>query len=869
MKTNRDMILSYLRKAEKNNGEDYIGSTTQEIAEALGIKRCNISTQLNRLVEDGLLAKNGTRPIFYRLRTTDTMEEQMAFRGLVGRDGSLKNAVKLAKAAVLYPDAPLHILLTGPSGIGKTNFATQIFEFSKEMKQSSQDTTLKEINCQYYAENESALQREIENSANQDIFINHLQLLPMHTQAVFFRCLEKTNRKSGQMLICALDCESYTSLSDTITDWFPVHIMIPTLEERGLKERFELVSSFFMEESGKMRRAIKLNSELLYCLMLYHCTGEIRQLRNDIRIGCANAYVREFHSTTPELHVYVSDFPMPVRNGFLNWKQHRQEMEKIIPRDFSYVFSDTSMSRQAEMIGNAGESNIYALIETKENELRTQGINEEEISRIISGDLEQDLKKLQESLGENQLDKESLAKIVDVRVISMVEDFLEKASNLLGRAYPSSTFYGLCLHLSAFLEKTGRTQSLSQEKVLEVIETYKEEYTLSLKFAMEIEQEFQVTLPADEIVLVTMFICREDIHNASVDKPVVLIAMHGTSAATSICNVVNALVSNRNTYAFDFPLDMNMENAYRLFVETIQRIHRGKGILLLHDVGSIKTIAGLAMQNTGIPIRCIEIPFTLIALECSQKASLGNELESVYYDVMQSCQNALPLMRESYQRLDQERVIVTLCMSGQGGAIQIKKYIEKNMDLNGIQVIPLAVSDPEILIGKINTILEKHEIICLVGTYNPEIYNIPFISIAKLFETPLEKLPLLLATAGENQSVKIDYDAIYEYLSEGLPDLNISKLRRHLPRAVARIKKSAGGLNEAQELGLFMHLACSVSRLKSGEDIGVNRKKNQIIGGNKKLYYDLTEILKPLENAFEIHYSDDEIASLIEISKRV
>lgn len=869
MKTNRDMILSYLRKAEKDRGEDYSGSTTQEMAKALGIKRCNISTQLNRLVEDGLLAKHGTRPVFYRLRMTDATEGQVAFKRLVGREGSLKNAVKLAKAAVLYPDAPLHILLTGSSGIGKTNFAYQIFEFSKEMKQASQDDVLKEINCQYFAENEFALQREIEKSVNEDIFINHLQLLPMHNQAVLFRCLEKMNRESGRMLICALDCENHASLSDTITDWFPVHIAIPVLEERGLKERFELISSFFMEESGKMGRAVKLNSELLYCLMLYHCTGEIRQLRNDIRIGCANAYVRELHSATPELHVYVSDFPPQVRNGFLNWKQHRQEMEKIIPRDFSYVFSDTNMSRQAELANNKGESNIYALIETKENELRTQGINEEEISRVISEDLEQNLKKLQESLGENRLDKEALSKIVDVRVISMVEDFLDKASNLLGRVYPSSTFYGLCLHISAFLEKAGRIKTLSQEKVLEVIETYKEEYTLSLKFAMEIEQEFQVKLPADEIVLITMFICREDIHNTSVDKSVVLIAMHGASAATSVCNVVNALASNHNTFAFDFPLDMNMESAYRLFVDTIQRIHRGKGILLVHDIGSIKTIAGLAMQNTGIPIRCIEVPFTLIALECSQKASLGNELESVYYDVMQSCQNALPLMRESYQRLDQDRVIVTLCMSGQGGALQIKKYIEKNMDLSGIQVIPLAVSDSEILIGKINSILEKHEIICLIGTYDPKIYNIPFISIAQLFETPLEKLPLLLAVAGENQPVKIDYDAIYEYLSEGLPDLNISKLRRHLPRAVARIKKSAGGLNEAQELGLFMHLACSVNRLKSGEEIGINRKKNQIIGSNKKLYYDLTEILKPLENAFEVHYSDDEIASLIEISKRI
>ena len=258
MKTNRDMILSYLRKAEKDRGEDYSGSTTQEMAKALGIKRCNISTQLNRLVEDGLLTKHGTRPVFYRLRMTDATEGQVAFKRLVGRK-EFEECSKLRKRQYFILMHLAHIAYWF-FWYRKNQFCISIFEFSKEMKQASQDDVLKEINCQYFAENEFALQREIEKSVNEDIFINHLQLLPMHNQAVLFRCLEKMNRESRRMLICALDCENHASLPDTITDWFPVHIAIPVLEERGLKERFELISSFFMEESGKMGRAVKLNS---------------------------------------------------------------------------------------------------------------------------------------------------------------------------------------------------------------------------------------------------------------------------------------------------------------------------------------------------------------------------------------------------------------------------------------------------------------------------------------------------------------------------------------------------------------------------------------------------------------------------------
>ena len=868
MKTNRDMILSYLRKAERKSGEEYAGSTTQELADALGIKRCNISTQLNRMTEEGLLMKSSSRPVFYRLKKEDTGEESQAFRELAGSSGSLKNAIRLAKAAVLYPGAPLPILLSGPAGTGKTHFAAQIQTFSKEMK-ISEGNGLKEIDCRYYTENESALRRALEDSRGQEIFINHFHLLGQHSHLTVLRWLEQEQRDRGRLVVCAFDCENHVPVPEYLAESFPVCISFPSLEARGLQERFELVKAFLIEESVKMRKTLKLNSEVFYCLMLYRCSGEIRQLRNDIRVGCANAYVREFRSTVPELHLYVSDFPAQVRGGILNWKYFRKELENMIPRESAWTFSDSGMTRQMEEAIKNGEDNIYALIEKKEEELSRQGIPEDEISSIVGADIEHDLKKLQDSLDNRQLDKKALSKMVDERIIEIADRFLNEAGNTLGKAFPVSVFYGLCLHLSAFLEKRTRSRVLSREKVVEIMEAHEKEYNMSLKLALWMEEEFQVSMPSDEVVIITMFICRESLEESGSGKPVVLIAMHGTSAAASISNVVNALTGSRNTYAFDFPLDMDMDTAYQKFAATIQRIHQGKGILMLHDVGSVKTIASLAMQNTGIPIRCIEVPFTLFALECAQRAGEGEELEDVYREVLQNCRDTLPLMRDSYQRAEQEKVIVTLCMTGQGGAVQIKNYIEQNMELKETQVIPLAVSDPGTLLKRINTILEKHEIICMIGTYDPKIHNIPFISIAQLFETPAEKLPLLLAAPEGRAAEQVDYEEIYGYLKEQLPDLNIQKLRRHLPRAVALIKKSAGGLNEAQELGLFMHLACSVSRLQAGEELGVNRKKNQIISSNKKLYSDIKEILKPLETAFGIKYNDDAIAGLIEISKRI
>ena len=108
------------------------------------------------------------RQVYYRLKTADAQDEHLSFRALVGKDGSLKNAVQLAKAAVLYPERPLHILLTGVAGTGKTSFGKEIFAFCEEIKRFSADIKWKEINCQYYRENETGLLQELEKMCIRD-----------------------------------------------------------------------------------------------------------------------------------------------------------------------------------------------------------------------------------------------------------------------------------------------------------------------------------------------------------------------------------------------------------------------------------------------------------------------------------------------------------------------------------------------------------------------------------------------------------------------------------------------------------------------------------------------------------------------------
>lgn len=515
---------------------------------------------------------------------------------------------------------------------------------------------------------------------------------------------------------------------------------------------------------------------------------------------------------------------------------------------------------------------VYDIIDRKGDELRQRGIGEEDISRIINAELEYDMKQFTSRMPQSKVNRESLYKVMDRRIVDGVDALLKQTSRQFNRVYPESTFYGLCLHLSSTLERRkAAKQRLSNERILDVVQNHREEYAICMQFASAMEKELGVPMSIDEAVLLTLFLCEGNETHKAEDGPVVLIAMHGDSTASSVADVVNSLAGCGNTYAYDMPLDKDMQQACDELKAMIQELDRGQGILLLYDMGSLRTMAEVISKETGVQIRTVAVPGTLIAVDCSRKAASASSLEELHEDAMGSCRDFYTNIAEPEGRSHHKNtpVIITLCMTGEGGAVQMKSYLEKNAGLNGIQVIPLSISDRKALLNEVNRLREEHEIRCVIGTYDPGLHGISFISVVKLFETPTDKLDMLL-TIPESDHTPVNYEMIFSYLSSQMPALDIKKLRKSLPRALAKIKRiSAEGLDQNQELGLFLHIACAIDRLQNGEAMPEKGNRQGIISRNKRLYNDLREILSGLEETFDIRFSDDELAYMIAMVKKL
>ena len=156
------MVIATLSSNALKKGEQ--GITAQDISEVLGIKRNVISHYLNRMVDDGLVIKTKTRPVYFlykevidQFNNEQLNQEDDIFSKVIGANGSLANAIKECKSATLYPGNGLPILLTGSSGVGKSFMAKLIYEYAKEKKVIKEDAKFITFNCAEYSDNKELL----------------------------------------------------------------------------------------------------------------------------------------------------------------------------------------------------------------------------------------------------------------------------------------------------------------------------------------------------------------------------------------------------------------------------------------------------------------------------------------------------------------------------------------------------------------------------------------------------------------------------------------------------------------------------------------------------------------------------------------
>lgn len=857
MKTKKEILLEFIKEySNQYQMEEYPQLTTLFLSEKLNMQRTNISTLLNQLVKEGKVKKIDGRPVLYQLIFNEN--EKRDFESLIGHDQSLKEAIMLAKAAILYPSVLPKILLTAERGSGIDCFVKSIYEFAVKSKVLKNNAPYIIFDCQSYSENQNKIkdiflenQGLIQKANTGLLFLKNAHLLDDYLLSDFLQSMQHlaTNDKYKCIFICHIDSlQKITSY--TLMNELDYTISIPPLKSRSLKERFDLIEMFLNQEAKQIQCSIQLANTVLHSLMLYECSGQIKELKNDIHNACANSYVR-IQKNERHIELLLSDFPNHVRKGMIYYKHYKDEIDELVSSNSQYTFTGDQVLKSTAL----QKEHIYSTIDEKKKELKKQQLTQEETDSLILVELKKDFQEYFYRITENIYSKEQLEKIVSLKLIQDVEDFLNQMSNQYNILFETKTLYGLALHIDTAIIQTSKKQRLSPKEKNDFIQQFPEYYKQTQQFIKKINDDFGIHLPNDEVIMVMLFlICgQEEIHHQEV---VTLIAMHGEHTATSIVDVVKKLSGKQSIYGYDLKLDQTINESYEELKEYILHIHQGKGMILIYDMGSIRTMAESIKIELNIDIEFLEIPLTLIAMTSVNKAHELLSLNETYQYLQEHFKDL------QYVRNNSQKEALVLISSLESELVQAKNYLLEHFDLKDIEIFLIQESQIESIYNRIDQIANQYKIKGLISRQEINLSQYTMIPLSNVYKLNAKSLDDLFTDED-------DLENLFDYLQEQFEDIQIEDLKQPLIHFANKLEIILNQKIDYDTLiGLLIHIICLIDRLKKHLSPAVHfQAASDILTKDRSTVEKVKEILLPIEQICRITISDVEAATIISIIK--
>lgn len=707
----------------------------------------------------------------------------LSFKEIIGYNGSLRMQINQAKAAILYPPNGLHTLIFGPPGVGKSQLAEAMYKFALESNSLAKNSPFIVFNCADYADNPQLLMTQlfgynkgsftgadkskvglVEKANGGILFLDEVHRLPSEGQEILFHLLDKgrfrrlgeteNTRESRIMLIAATTEPPESSLLLTFRRRIPMVIELPPISERPFSERYQIINCFFTKESFRTNRPIKIKHDVIRALMIYDCPGNIGQIRSDIQVACARGLLNTLDSKSQNININLSNLPEHVRMGILTVSKRSPEAEKYVEKDMM-VYPDKRINLLPEGNRYILPNQIYQFIEDRFNELKNQGLLKEDIYRIVGSQVETELKRFANGAKSNaSVSEEELKEIVGERIFYAVQDAL-KIANRNYKYIRTNFFYSLAIHISAAYDRLKCGKTIINPQLENVRKEYSNEFIVAREMVDKINQDLNIELTDDEVGFIAMYLRTFSTSKDNSKKRVAVIVLTHGHVAKGMAEVANKLLGVNIAHGIEMELDERPEDALLRTIELVKKLDEGKGCVILIDMGSLITFGEIITKRTGIPTRTIGRVDTVMVLEAVRRAIIPDTtIDDIAnaLDVSKSYVGYVEGAKDSYKL---PKAIVTICITGEGTALKIKKYIEDK--IHGIEdklkIIPIGVFNEHEIDEQITNIRNRNIITAFVGTIDPKVDGIPFIPVEEIMSGEgLERLGKFIGMDVEDQN---------------------------------------------------------------------------------------------------------------------
>ncbi|MFZ5354383.1 MAG: sigma 54-interacting transcriptional regulator [Bacillota bacterium] len=821
------------------------GVSAYELSDAMKADRANVSRYLNMLYECKRVDKSDERPVLYSsLKAQQPLEEpetEYSFDRIADIQISLQIPIQQAKAAILYPPKGLHTLLLGETGVGKSMFAELMYQFAKESGMVAASAPFIRFNCADYAENPQLLISQIfgvkkgaYTGADKDregllrkadggfLFLDEVHRLSAQGQEMLFTFIDKgifrplgeTDKIIGAdvRIIAATTEEPKSYLLNTFTRRIPMLIELPPLRDRDLTERYYLVEAFIKQESRRIGRSIYANKDSIIAFLLYDCPNNIGQLKSDIQLTCAKAFACFKSQNGEYLVINPVDLPQHVRKGMLKTNDNREKISFLLKNLGDVIRYSYKEDGNNTILEQYDSKDFYDEIEKKLTEYKTSGMKEEEICQIINVDIEKHFRKYIGNLPEKLFNKD-LKSSIDEEYIGCAHEILRLAEDKLNKKFDERILLGLALHLQGFIERARKGIKIFHPRLNMIRVDHPAAFMTAMEAAKHIDERFSIHTSLDEIGYIAMFLAAEELEldAGDNDKVGILVVMHGRSTASSMVEVCNALIGIEHAAALDMPLGMTPDSMYERVRERVIELDKGRGVILMVDMGSLVSFADMICQDTGILVKCMDMVSTPLLIDTCRKAVMGRD---IYY-IIESSKDANVQANANItanERLHRN-IIITACFTGEGASERLKSIIEGQLpDSMEVDIIPMNILNRKDFLSRIGHYKERNRVLAIVGTVNMHVEGVPFISAADIFSgSGLDAIDNLIQE--EDSYIKIG-----KSLKSHMKSVDSMKLVNELRQLIVKLEKELKVYIKSEvKTGILLHMCFLVDKLKAGE----------------------------------------------------
>ncbi|MDT2597517.1 sigma 54-interacting transcriptional regulator [Enterococcus dongliensis] len=878
-----DNIFEYLYKFHQKDElelENLKGCTVKNICEATGYARTAVSEDLSKLTDRHQVIKIKTRPVLFFVRSIleksfffslrkdeyDSLEEleteirqeiekkenlkqefqNNPFLKVIGYDGSLADSIKKLKAAVLYPPKGLNVMLTGESGVGKTLLAEHLHKFFEA--KTHQKVPFIYFNCAEYFNNPELLtshlfgykkgsftgadndhQGLVELADGGFFFLDEVHRLTNEGQEKLFTLLDKgyftrmgeaeKQRHVSIKFIFATTEELEKTFLKTFLRRIPVNLHIPNLSERSIKEKIQLILTFFMEEGQGIQKDIFISYNTLKYLVFSKYKANVGELKSEIQFICAQAYLDAIDYEFQELTI---DLPLSMLDENTIDTKDIVMLNEYVPNQGIKIQHDYFYPHIEQLMCVKGKQNdrFYNFLLNEYTDLKNVNVSSKDAIAMMQNKLDQlyDMDLFSQSFSDSHN--------IDDRFyhqINQIVQYIEEEMNIL---LPENLKDVLAAHIYSSVFYSAQIDDVFFDLTKNIFSGKIENYQLAEKTVNYIENYFALKLPNTEIIFYDLFIRKiksTDRRYELDEKCGIIVVAHGSATASSMVEYTNVLFSTSLMNSVNMPINQSVEET----LDKVRNMVRNNGyskLILMVDIGSLVYFGNVISKEFQIEVLLISNINLLTLLEVAREAIY----ESTSFDYL------LPVLKEKNHKVlicrkgnfEDSKVLVISCLTGLGTALKIEKLLLNTFPqelLTNIRIITLEKKELENLTRLLSFVHEDEKLVGIIGTVKTEVPDVPFISLDNLLSDHGIQLVFQMLgfdlTKDENKEIFKRISAKYiqglsiEAITDLLSILNPKSITIELSKIYSDIcmqtkKKS----DEKRLLRFIIHCACMIER---------------------------------------------------------